>query len=445
MFQNVGRRLAVLNALVVVLIIMIVGLVTFFALRQSLDREMDQTMRLQAAPAVDRWADRLAEPSGDAINQHDDDDEEHSDDEIIQSGDTILFVINRNGQVVDNPRDVNTEGLPIATGIDQALKGTVDTRSVSIGELGSIRVMTIPVTEDSQIVGAVQVVRSLREHDAELSLVRWMTVLGAGLGVVIAVPAGLFLSRRAMRPINAAFEQQRMFVADASHELLTPLTLIRANAELAQMDPTAKIEVVMPELHGILEEVDRTDRLVDDLLMLARADAGRLELLCEPQDLAQVVTKTVERMQPVAATRNVGLAFSTAGSCMALADGERIKQVVRILIDNALKHTPPGGAVDVDIECAGTEVTVTVRDTGSGIPAEDLPRVFDRFYRVDKARSRSMGGTGLGLSIAKAIVEAHGGRISIASQEGEGTVASVVVPGEPEIRAIAEQVSSTGD
>ncbi len=444
MFQNVGRRLAVLNALVVVLIIVVVGLVTFLALRQSLEREMDQTMRLQAAPTIDRWDKRLSETSSESFIHHDDHDD-HKDDEIVQSGDTILFVINRNRQVVDNPRGVNTAGLPITSGIDQALNGTVDTRSVSIGELGSVRVMTIPVTHDSQVVGAVQVVRSLREHDAELGLVRWMTVLGASLGVIIAVPAGLFLSRRAMRPINAAFEQQRMFVADASHELRTPLTLIRANAELAQMDPSAKIEAVMPELHGILDEVDRTDRLVDDLLMLARADAGRLELLREPQDLARVVGGAVESMQPLAATRNVRLAFTAAGTCVALADGERIKQVVRILVDNALKHTPDGGTVDVDIGCAGTEATVTVRDTGSGISAEDLPRVFDRFYRVDKARSRSMGGTGLGLSIAKALVEAHGGRISIISREGEGTVASFVIPSEPEVRAMAEQVPSPGD
>ncbi len=443
MFQNVGRRLAVLNALVVVLIIVVVGLVTFLALRQSLEREMDQTMRLQAAPTIDRWDKRLSKASSESFVHHDDDD--HKDDEIVQSGDTILFVINRNRQVVDNPRGVNTAGLPITSGIDQALSGTVDTRSVSIGEPGSVRVMTIPVTHDSQIVGAVQVVRSLREHDAELSLVRWMTVLGAGLGVIIAVPAGLFLSRRAMRPINAAFEQQRMFVADASHELRTPLTLIRANAELAQMDPSAKIQAVMPELHGILDEVDRTDRLVDDLLMLARADAGRLELLREPQDLARVVARAVESMQPLAATRNIRLAFTADGTCLALADGERIKQVVRILVDNALKHTPAGGTVDVDIGCAGTEATITVRDNGSGISAEDLPRVFDRFYRVDKARSRSMGGTGLGLSIAKALIEAHGGRISITSREGEGTVASFVIPGEPEVRAIAEHAPSPGD
>ena len=110
-----------------------------------------------------------------------------------------------------------------------------------------------------------------------------------------------------------------------------------------------------------------------------------------------------------------------------------------------MKHTPPGGTVDVGISCAGNEATVTVRDTGSGISAEDLPRAFDRFYRVDKARSRAMGGTGLGLAIAKAIVEAHGGRIAITSRQGEGTLVTFVVPREPEIQAIAEQVPSLSD
>lgn len=295
---------------------------------------------------------------------------------------------------------------------------------MSLHESGKVRVLTEPRVEDGQVIGAVQAVRSLEEHDRELALVGWMTLLGVALGALVAVPAGLYLARRAMVPIDAMFQRQRAFVADASHELRTPLTLIRANAELVLLDPE---RLPTDSLTNILTEVDRTDRLIDDLLLLARVEAGQLDLLGDRHRAGQLVADAAESMRPLFDSQGTRLTVTAESSAEVIGDGDRIQQVVRSLLDNALKHTG-GGQVDVTVGRDDRWTTVTVRDTGSGIPPDALPHIFDRFYRVDSARSRSAGGTGLGLPIAKAIIEAHGGTISIGSEPDHGTLVTFRLP-----------------
>lgn len=428
MFSGIGRRLAFLNALVVVAILALVGAVTYFALRTSLNNEIDN--ELEARIETVQHADLIPQADNSNSNGRDDDedDDHHDEEEILASGDTIVFVVDTAGQLIYNPRDIRLPGVPVPAGIDRALKGESDTRSVTIHEIGSMRVMSEPVTDQDRVVGAVQAMRSLREHERELDLLMWMTLLGVGLGALVAIPAGLFLARRAMRPINATFERQRTFIADVSHELRTPLALIRANAEFALREPEADVESIRPELTGVLEEIDRTDRLVDDLLILARADAGRLQLLRGEWDLSEVLHDTLESMRPLAGERSATLEQGELTPCTALVDRDRIIQLLRIVLDNAIKHTPEGGSVQATLQCVGDEAMITVQDSGSGISPEDLPRVFDRFYRVDQARSRQAGGTGLGLAIAKAITETHGGRIEIASRPGSGTAVTITLP-----------------
>lgn len=423
MFNGVGLRLAALNALVVIVVIALTGAITYALLLTRLDDEVDNALKGRIEAVTDGG---FYPPPAASVPRGDDDVDV---DDVLDSGDILLLGVDAQGTVVYNPRGVRTRGVPLQAGIDRALADEKDTRSVTLGRsIGSVRVMTRPVERDGQIVGAVQAMISLEQHDAELATVRMTSLAGAGLGVLVAVPAGFFLARRAMRPINAAFEQQRTFVADASHELRTPLTLIRANTELVRQTPAATVAAVEPELESILAEVDRTDRLVDDLLTLARVDAGRLSLAREPLDLAELVAEAAGTMRPLAQAGGVALKSEGGAGCRVVADRERIGQVVRILLDNAIKHTPGGGTVEVAVRCTGRQATVTVRDTGPGIAADEVPRVFDRFYRIDKARSRSAGGTGLGLPIAQALVKAHGGQIELTSVVGEGTTVTFSLP-----------------
>jgi heavy metal sensor kinase len=239
---------------------------------------------------------------------------------------------------------------------------------------------------------------------------------------------------RLTRTINAmiarlerSFAEVRRFTADASHELRTPLTVLRSEVEVALGKPLPPAD--QQELLGtVLEELGRMSRLTDQLLTLSRRDAGVEHFEPVPLDLAALAAGVVEAMRPLAEARGVQLSLDKEGAAVVVGDEGRLRQVVINLLDNALKYTPEGGRVGVGVETKGGNALVTVRDTGIGIPAEHLPHVFERFYRVDKARSREQGGTGLGLSISKSIVTAHGGGIELTSAPGEGTTCVIALP-----------------
>ena len=226
--------------------------------------------------------------------------------------------------------------------------------------------------------------------------------------------------------LECSFAEVRRFTADASHELRTPLAAIRAEAEVALARPLSAAD--HQELLGsVLEECERLTRLTDQLLALAREDAGA-PAAYRPLDLSALVAGVAETMRPLAQARSLRLEQSAAEGLTVRGDEGRLRQVFYNLLDNALKYTPAGGAVEVRAARQGGAAVVSVRDTGVGIAAEHLPRVFDRFYRVDKGRSRAGGGTGLGLSIARGIVLAHGGRVDLSSTPGQGTVCTVTLP-----------------
>jgi heavy metal sensor kinase len=221
----------------------------------------------------------------------------------------------------------------------------------------------------------------------------------------------------------------RRFTADASHELRTPLTAIRTEAEVALAKPmdTADYQQL---LESILEECERLTRIAEQLLVLAREDAGLTRPEAEPVDLANLLASVVETMRPLAEARGLYLTLEGKADRPISGDAARLRPAFYNLLDNAIKYTPQGGRITVRIEQNANHASVIFQDTGIGIPPEHLPRVFDRFYRVNKALSREQGGTGLGLSIAKTVVAAHGGRIELASVPGQGTTCTVTLPAE---------------
>jgi heavy metal sensor kinase len=227
--------------------------------------------------------------------------------------------------------------------------------------------------------------------------------------------------------LERSFAEIRRFTADASHELRTPLTAIRTETEVAlRAEPGA----VDPQalLGSILEECDRLARLTDQLLALSREDVGVGVQISERLDLSALVTGVAENLNVLAEARSLTLRSDSKGAVFIHGDEVRLRQVFYNLIDNAIKYTPPSGTVQVRVEASADAAIVTVRDTGIGIAPEHLPHVFERFYRVDKARSREQGGTGLGLSISQSIVTAHGGKIELSSAPGRGTVCAVSLP-----------------
>jgi two-component system OmpR family sensor kinase len=226
--------------------------------------------------------------------------------------------------------------------------------------------------------------------------------------------------------IQAGVQEQRRLVADTSHELRSPLAAMRAELEVSLRAGTLDAES-RAVLESTLEEVVRMSRTVDDLLIIAAADEGRLELARQPVDLAEIARAVVRAAEPLAAARGITLRVD-AGAAPASGDPHRLSQGIANLVDNAIKYSPTGGAVAVTTAVEGAAAVVRVCDQGPGIPSELADRVFDRFFRVDPSRARATGGSGIGLAIVREIADAHGGRAWVEARDGGGSVFAVAVP-----------------
>jgi heavy metal sensor kinase len=236
----------------------------------------------------------------------------------------------------------------------------------------------------------------------------------------------LALNRVIVR-LSTALEQNRRFLADASHELRTPLAALRGEME-SVVEQTRALPELSDRAGSALEEVDRLSKIVDALFAISRLDAGEAQQEWARFDLASLAANTTEQMSLMAEDKGVSVGCSTQGDVTVEGDRARIKQVVINLLDNAIKYTPSEGSIKLDVRSIAGKAVIEVTDTGIGIPSSALPHVFERFFRVDKARSRDVGGAGLGLAIVKSICTAHGGQVEVKSAEGRGSCFTVELP-----------------
>ena len=236
-----------------------------------------------------------------------------------------------------------------------------------------------------------------------------------------------FALNRMIVRLREAFDQNRRFLADASHELRTPLTALRGELESAVEQASARPEW-RDRVGSALEEVDRLAKIVETLFAISRLDAGEAQQEWRRFDLGRLVASTADQMSLLAEDKGIAVACEVQAEVNVEGDQARIKQVVVNLLDNAIKYTPAGGSVRLQVQPRGSKAILEVVDTGMGIPAEALPHVFERFFRVDKARSRDIGGAGLGLAIVKSICAAHGGKVEVESSENQGSRFKVELP-----------------
>jgi signal transduction histidine kinase len=273
-------------------------------------------------------------------------------------------------------------------------------------------------------VGAAQ--SSISEHqylETRHTLLQAL-LLVALLGLLISGGISIVLVRRALQPIRVAIQRQRDFVADAAHELRTPLAIMRTVGEVGMADPAP--EELQATIAQMLGENQHLTRLVEDLSLLARTDTGAISLERRPLDLSALVSETTAELEPVAEAQGVKLEAEVQERIRGMGDVLRLRQLLLILLDNALKHTPRGGQVVVRLGQQGERARLQVIDSGAGIEAGDLPRIFDRFYRADRARTGE--GSGLGLAIGKWITEAHGGQIGAGNGSPHGAIFTVTLP-----------------
>jgi len=333
------------------------------------------------------------------------------------------------GQVTDSDPVAASLGLPSVELAQEALEEDgVVSATIQGSDDSGVRAVSMPMYDETgEVVGVIQYARSLREIRDNVNRLL-LVLLPLGVGVLgLAAFGGLYMEGRAVRPVRDSFDKQRAFVADASHELKTPLTLIRADTEVVlyrgRVDPDDR-----KLIEHVLAETDKMNAVLSDLLLVARLDADKLDVATEPFDLSVVLSESVERFELRISGKGVDLEVQTVGQLPVRGDPKRTGQILAVLLDNAVRFTPSGGYITVDGQLHDGWAEVSVRDTGPGIAPEHLPRIFDRFYRAEEARTRKSGGTGLGLAIARDLARAQKGDLQAENVKGGGTVFRLVLP-----------------
>jgi signal transduction histidine kinase len=418
LFDKARLRLALFFAIVVAVILVLIGVAVLSAARASLFDGVNDDLegRSKGTPVL---ADALRTgtlPKDVALLRG------------LTAGGYFYAFVRPDGSVLRMSENVDDEGLPGAEAVADALAGGpvfVDTKS-SDGE--DLRVLVQPIPGPAQRPLVMEIGRSTEPERQALRRLRFILFGGGIVGLAMSIGAGYWLAGRALQPIKTAMDKQQEFVADASHELRTPLSLIRANAEILKREADSPVSANLESVQDIINETDRLANLVGQMLTLAKADTGQTPIAMEPVDLAVLAKDTAREMGLLADENDIAIEAHTNGPAIVEGDELRLRELLTILIDNSLKYSDPGGHVDVSVRGIGGKALIEVRDNGRGIPREALPRIFERFYRADKARSRELGGAGLGLAIAKWTAETHKGSIRIDSEMGRGTTVTVELP-----------------
>lgn len=405
MFRKLRIRLTLINVVVVGLISLFFMLGIFALTANYESREMLQTMQSMATEAG-------AKPkSGPKVP--------------AKRWFSYFYVkINNSGVVLETSPNISVPTEQLQSLAQKTLKSSKPTGDVHWDE-AEYRFLKAPqVNEQGWIIvfANTEANRKVREH---ILAAFALTSLGV---LVLTFGGSLFMANRALIPIQKSWQRQRDFVADASHELRTPLAVIQTNLELVLSNPGETVANQAKWLGNIQEEQQIMANLVDNLLLLARTDSQQLQLNKETFLLNSALNEALEPFRPVATQQGINLKNDLETPINFYGDRNLIKQVVVILLDNALKYTPRGGDIELKLIDQTNNIEFSVSDTGEGIDPEHLGKIFERFYRVDKARSRQGGGTGLGLAIAQWIVNEHHGEITVASTLGQGSSFRVILP-----------------
>jgi signal transduction histidine kinase len=328
------------------------------------------------------------------------------------------------------PRPFDPPVLPDTAAVGRALVSGLEVQELNVDGT-PWRIVTERRYVEGGIPYAIQVFQDRSAEQRALDTLAFVLVLGGLLALAGAMVVGAFYAGRALVPIRAsladrrlALRRQREFAADASHELRTPLTVVRSSVEHLRLHPDARVADVGSALDDIDAEVAHLSSLVEDLLLLARADSGALDLALQPCELGDVAAEAAAALMSPAAARDVSITIDPE-PVMVSGDPKRLRQLVTILVDNAVRHSPGGSTVEVTVRRDREAAVLRVADHGSGIRPDDLPHVFDRFWR---APGEHGGGAGLGLAIAAAIVTRHGGRVGVVNAPAGGAVFTVTLP-----------------
>ena len=456
--MSIRWRLTLWFTLILGVIILLFGAFFYAALQNWLITQVDGNLRVYSAQV------HLTMPSGETTGPLDYD-VIHSSlppiNEIVSPG-IFVQIIDSNGNVVVKSDNLQDQELPAASSlIATGLSGQEAIQTVSSGNT-RIRTMVSPLYLKDQTL-VLEVAQSLAPTDAAIARIGLAVLVSMVVILTLALISGAILVRRALSPVrritttaqgissssdlsrrvgyrgpadeigqlattfdhmierlDRAFQSQKDFVADASHELRGPLTVIQGNLDLLKRNLSE--EDRRESVRALEAETTRMTKIMSNLLVLAELESGHLEQQ-ENVSLKEMLLDAGERAMHLAGGRRI--VIERQEDLWVKGDVDRLGQVLRNLVDNAIRYTPEGGTITLSLFENGDWALLKVADTGIGISPEHLPHIFDRFYRADRARSRASGGTGLGLAIVKGIVEQHGGRVTVTSEPGEGSIFTV--------------------
>ncbi|MBI4296607.1 MAG: HAMP domain-containing protein [Chloroflexi bacterium] len=452
--MSIRWRLTLWFAIIIFVVLVVGGVVLHALLQNYLSSEIDDNLESYSARVHGISHTELGEPSPfETI---------HSRLPLINefaSPGIYLQLVDKSGKIVVKSDNLGEQELPVNPLLmEKGFAGVVSLDTVSAGDGVRVRIMVSPLYLKDQTL-LLEVAQSLKLVDTTMGQLRAALLSGVLVSMVLVVMSGAFVVRRTLSPmervtrtaqsieassdltrrvgysgtddeiarlattfdrmverLNKAFESQKHFVADASHELRGPLTVIQGNLDLLKRNLN---EVDRREsLRAIQAEAKRMTDIVNDLLVLAEVESGHIERT-GLVPLREVVLETANWGKQLAGTRKI--VTGRLEDISIRGDAHQLRQLLRNLVDNAIKYTPDSSTITLSLFKDGTWAHLEVADTGIGIAAEHLPYLFDRFYRVDKARSRAKGGTGLGLAIVKGIAEQHGGKVTVLSEPGKGS------------------------
>jgi two-component system, OmpR family, sensor histidine kinase CiaH len=419
MFQKTHIRLTLINSIsFIVLISILLGTIYFYTQHQ-LYKEVNKSL-------IDSSAHIQQIDPGQDQRQEQGQGPEVGDSRLIhreRDPRNIILVWDKNNHLLTQNREsalfIDNEKL-----IRPKVKGKLT--DITVENL-SFRYIAFQVNDELLGKITIQTLRIVNSEKELLYRLLWIMGIGCGIGFICAVLAGYFLAGRALVPIKKAWQKQQQFVSDASHELRTPLAVIQAKTDLLFRSPSASIKEKIIDVSTISNESRRLSKLVTNLLILARSDSDQIEIHKQVFRLDQLLGEIIVQFEEIVTYQGKSLFLDAPEQVTFMADKERIHQLIVILLDNAIKYTKEGGEITLSCHQSHSSIFLRVKDTGMGIAEKDIPKIFDRFYQSDKARTGSEG-TGLGLSIGQWIIDKHHGKVKVASSIGNGTQIEIIFP-----------------
>lgn len=463
-FKSIRFTLTLWYSLTLAAILVLFCTGIYLSLRQQIYKEVDRELlaiaEALASPTLDPFRDTVPSVFDQVM-----------EDFIGPKGiGKFVQILDGTGAVKASSKNLDEASSPVfKTDLYAASRGKVTYATRGSLPTGPFRSVAVPVFVSGRLNQVIQVGTSLSAEIEDLNRILLVFFVSIPLSLLLLGAGGWFLAGRALKPVEFitrsarritaenlglrlvvanprdeigrlaetfnttlarledSFIRTRRFSIDVSHELRTPLTILLGNTEVG-LKWAKEPDEFRSILKSNLDEIQRMSAIIEHLLELSKADEGKLSLVMEEIELSALLRELVQQMQPFAEEKGVVILWGEAAELWVPGDRKRLRQLFSTLLDNAVRYTPPGGRVHVSLEGVSDRAKISVRDSGVGIAAEDLPWIFDRFYRVDEARNRAHGGSGLGLSLAKSFAQAHGGEIVVESTPGLGSVFIVYLP-----------------